>query len=237
MARKNGGTVVQQAVEQLKAYLFSGQVSPGDRMPPELELCKQMSVGRGSLREALRVLAATGYITLETSRGAFVLRTEEIDPDNDVGAWFSNHEVEVQDYLEVRGVCEPLATKLAIQHCTQADIDRLHQVHERFQRAVETGDRQELILQESNFHDGIIELSGNELLINIFKLLRKQVIDFRYRSLQLPNAPQNALRPHALILQAFDLRDPEFGEACMRDHVKLATNHMKLITVERRLQV
>lgn len=233
MQTKAKVTVVQQTEERLKTYLFSGKVQPGDRLPSEKDLCAAMGVGRGSLREALRLLAATGYVTLETNRGAFVLRTEELSEEDNVGAWFSNHEVEMNDYLEVRAVCEPLAAKLAIIRCSDEDIQRLHQIHERFEQAVQENNRQEITVQEGNFHDEIIQLSGNELLINIFKLLRKQVIDFRYRSLWLPNAPQNAVTPHARILRAFDLRDPEFGESCMRDHVSLAANHMKTTLTER----
>ena len=71
-------------------------------------------------------------------------------------------------------------------------------------------------------------MSGNELLINIFKLMQKPMMNFRYGSLSLPNAPQDALKPHTQILQAFDLRDPDYGEACMRKHVTLGIKNLNL---------
>ena len=70
----------------------------------------------------------------------------------------------VQDYLEIRSVCEPLAAKLAIERCTQKDIERLHVIHSSFLRAVEIMDKEEIIIQESDFHDTIIELSKNKAL-------------------------------------------------------------------------
>lgn len=220
--------VVQQAVEQLKGYLFSGELKAGEKLPAEKALCAQLSIGRGSLREALRVLASTGYLTLQPGRGAFVLRTDEIDVADDVISWFSLHEVEVQDYLEVRSVCEPLAARLAVERCTDEKCEKLRQIHERFTAAVESGDQQKIIVEEGNFHDSIIDMSENKLLINIFKLLRQQTISFRYRSLYLPNAPQDALTPHRKILRAFEIRDAEYAEACMREHVRLAIQNFKL---------
>ena len=52
-------SVVQQAVEQLKTYISSNDLEVGQKLPTEKELCAQLAIGRGSLREALRILAAT----------------------------------------------------------------------------------------------------------------------------------------------------------------------------------
>lgn len=221
-------SVVQQAVEQLKKYIISNELEVGQKLPTEKELCAQLAIGRGSLREALRILAATGYISQQPGRGAFVMRTKKTNQDKDVINWFETHEVQMKDYLEVRAVFEPLATKLAISRCTEADYKKLEGIHRRFKAAVEAGDFDHILLEEGNFHDTIIKLSGNELLINIFKLMQQPMMNFRYRSLSLPNAPQDALKPHTQILQAFDLRDPDYGEACMRNHVTLGIKNLNL---------
>lgn len=221
-------SVVQQAVDQLKQYIISNELEVGQKLPTEKELCAQLAIGRGSLREALRILAATGYITQQPGRGAFVMRTEEVKQDKNVINWFETHEVAMKDYLEVRSVFEPLATKLAISRCTDADYKKLEHIHKRFSEAVQANDFDRILIEEGNFHDTIIKLSGNELLINIFKLMQQPMMSFRYRSLSLPNAPEDALRPHAKILQAFDLRDPDYGEACMRNHVALGIRNLNL---------
>lgn len=221
-------SVVQQAVEQLKDYIISNELEIGQKLPTEKELCAQLAIGRGSLREALRILAATGYVSQQPGRGAFVMRTQEAHHDNDVINWFETHEVQMKDYLEVRAVFEPLATKLAISRCTEADYKKLEGIHQRFKEAVEAGDFDHILLEEGNFHDTIIKLSGNELLINISKLMQQPIMNFRYRSLSLPNAAQDALKPHAQILQAFDLRDPDYGEACMRNHITLGIKNLNL---------
>ena len=221
-------SVVQQAVEQLKTYIISNNLEVGQKLPTEKELCAQLAIGRGSLREALRILAATGYVSQQPGRGSFVMRTKEVNQDQDIINWFVTHEVQMKDYLEVRAVFEPLATKLAISRCTEEDYKKLERIHKRFKEAVEADDIDHILLEEGNFHDTIIKLSGNELLINIFKLMQQPMMSFRYRSLSLPNAYQDALKPHTQILQAFDLRDPDYGEACMRNHVTLGIKNLNL---------
>lgn len=141
-------------------------------------------------------------------------------------------QVEVRDYLEIRSVCEPLAAKLAIERCSQKDLARLHSIHNAFVKATEEHDMQSILLQEGNFHDSIIELSQNQLLINIFRFFQSRTQDFRYQSLRLPNGPQEAILPHFKILRAFDLHDPELGETAMREHVKLGMQNYQLAMID-----
>ena len=137
MKSENYGSVVQKAVEQIKQFLFTSDLKKGEHLPTEKELCQRLGVGRNSLREALRILASTGYITLEPGRGAFVRRTGEIQDEEDVIFWFNQNQVEVRDYLEIRSVCEPLAAKLAIERCSQKDLARLHSIHNAFVKATQ----------------------------------------------------------------------------------------------------
>ena len=228
--------VVQQTVEQIKQFLFTSGLEKGQHLPSEKELCTQIGVSRNSLREALRILAATGYITLEPGRGAFALRTRELDENDNVITWFAQNEVEVQDYLEIRSACEPLATKLAIERCSQKNLERLHSIHSAFLKAVETMDMKKIVIQEGNFHYTIIELSQNKLLISLFKIMRNRTIDFRYQSLRLPNAPQDAIIPHSRIIRAFDLHDAELGETAMREHIKLGIYNYRLAMIDAEIE-
>ena len=139
--------------------------------------------------------------------------------------YISSNDLEVGQKLPTE---KELCAQLAIGRCTDEDYKKLEGIHKCFKAAVEANDFDHILLEEGNFHETIIKLSGNELLINIFKLMQQPMMNFRYRSLSLPNAPQDALKPHTQILQAFDLRDPDYGEACMRKHVTLGIKNLNL---------
>ncbi len=212
--------VVQQVVEKIKEYLFSGTVSVGDKLPVEKELCQQLGVGRGTVREAFRMLEATGYVELRPGKGAFVARTSEVEL-GDIFHWFAEHEVEMQDFLEVRMAVEPLAVRLAIERCSDEQIMQLEQIHQKFIDAVDKQDVSQIVIYDEKFHACIVEFSKNKLLINISKQVEQHIKDFRSRTFYIPQNAVNAIGPHQDILDAFKKRDPKTGEKKMQKHLEL----------------
>jgi GntR family transcriptional repressor for pyruvate dehydrogenase complex len=211
--------IVQQVVSSIKEYIFSNAVQEGDKLPTEKQLCENLGVGRGTIREALRILEATGFVEFKPGRGAFVLRTKEIDTE-DIIEWFSEHEVEVKDFNEVRLAIEPLAVKLAIQRCTDEDIANIVQIHKKFVNAIKANDISQIVIYDEEFHNAIVEYSRNKLLISINKKINSFLKDFRCKTFFIPENAQNAISPHQEVLNAFINRNVEDGEKSIIQHLK-----------------
>jgi len=212
--------VVQQVVESLKEFITSGEIQTGEKLPPEMELCAKLNVGRGTVREAIRVLQATGFVELRPGRGAFVARTEEEPEMLDLSGWFSENEMELLDFMQVRMAIEPLAIRLAIEKCTNKDIKALEKNYQDTLLAVENNDAAQLSLYDEQFHTCIFEYSQNRLLIAINKLLVDTLKKFRSKTFLIPNNVRNVVDPHGKILQAFRDRDAAEGERQMLAHMK-----------------
>lgn len=213
--------VVQQVVEQLKEYLFSGQISVGEKLPAEKDLCARLGVGRGTVREAVRMLEATGYVELRPGKGAFAARTSEMEL-SDVIQWFTEHQVETEDFLEVRMAVEPLSVRLAINRCSDEDIAVLQHIHEKFTEAVHSHDVSGIAIYDEKFHHTIVEFTYNQLLISIIRQVDQHMKNFRSRTFYLPQNALNAIEPHRKILDAFLARDAAAGEKSMQEHLNLA---------------
>lgn len=211
--------VVQQVVNSLKEFITSGDICVGEKMPSEMELCERLNVGRGTVREAIRVLQATGYVELRPGRGAFVARTEEESDQGSLSGWFSENEMELMDYMQVRTAVEPLAIRLAIQNCTDKDVEVLEQNYRDTQAAVEKNDATQLGLYDEQFHAYIFECSRNQLLISINKIMVDALKKFRSRTFYIPSNAHHVLEPHGQILQAFRERDAVAGEKYMLEHI------------------
>jgi len=218
--------VVQQVVTSIKEYLFSGEVSVGDKLPVEKELCEQLGVGRGTVREAFRMLEATGYVELRPGKGAYAARTSEVEL-NDIVQWFTEHEVETMDFLEVRLAIEPLSVRLAIRRCSDEDVAQLEAIHQKFVRAVKENDISNIVIYDEKFHAAIVEFSRNQLLISISKQVELQVKNFRSRTFYIPQNAENAIVPHERILDAFRCRDAAAGEQSMQAHINLAIRDLE----------
>jgi len=210
--------IVQQAATLIKQYLFSGNIEVGQKMPAEKDMCEMLGVGRGTLREAVRILETAGYIELKPGKGAYAARISEIAME-DLHAWFSEHQVETRDFLEVRMAIEPTTVRLAIERCTDEDLVKLRTIHERFIVAVGDGYSSDIALYDEKFHAAIVEFSKNKLLISISKQVENNLKNFRSKTFVFPQNASNAIEPHTKILNAFELRDAEYGEHCMRAHL------------------
>lgn len=212
--------VVQQVVESIKGYLFAGEIEVGERLPPEKEFCEELEVGRGTLREAYRMLESTGYIELKPGKGAFAARVREVELE-EVLTWFTEHEVETRDFLEVREAIEPVAVRLAISRCVDEEIKKLQQIHETFIEAVKGNNVSEIGRLDERFHSKIMEYSRNKLFISISKQIERSMKNFRVHTFYIPQNAENAILPHQRILEAFQNRKPEEGERSMRAHLRL----------------
>lgn len=211
--------VVQQVVDNIREYIFTGTIAVGEKLPTEKDLCGELGVGRSTVREALRILQANGLVEIQPGRGAFVARNTEPDP-GDVIEWFVKNEVELKDCIEVRTAIEPLAIRLAILRCTDDDIAELEETHEKFKQAVQDNDAAAIARYDEQFHNQIVEGSKNKLLISINHKVSECVHNFRGKTFQLPQNARNAVEPHSDILHALRQRNVEAGELYMRRHIQ-----------------
>lgn len=212
--------IVQQVVAKIKEYLFSGKVQVGEKLPAEKELCEQLGVGRGTVREAFRILEATGYVELRPGKGTFAARTSEIEL-NDIMQWFTEHEVETKDFMEVRMAIEPLSVRLAIERCSDRDITQLELIHQKFIQAVQNNNVSDIVIYDEKFHETIVNFTNNKLLISINKQVSKNVKNFRSRTFYIPSNAENAIEPHQRILDAFKAHAAIQGAASMEEHLNL----------------
>src|SRR4051794_5078008 len=100
-------SVVESVTERVLALITSGEVKPGERLPPEYELAQQLGVGRSSVREALRSLLILGLVEARTGRGTVVMATRPIPSGSDlpraIMKWGLLDTFEVRILLETRG--------------------------------------------------------------------------------------------------------------------------------------
>ena len=210
--------IVQQVEEQIRSSILEGQYQPGDKLPAEMELCRQLNVGRGTVREAFRLLQAKGFVEIKPGRGAFVAQQKETLGDNIVD-WLVQNEQELRSAIEIRTALEPMAARLMAQRCSNEELLRLEDLHRSFLLAVEDGDPERIGRLDEQFHSAIVEGSRNELLIHINSHVCQAMKVFRRKTFQVQQNAKNAIEPHTNILRAIYSRDPAQAEREMRLHL------------------
>lgn len=210
--------VVQQVENRVKALIDGGEYAAGEKLPAEMELCQQLGVGRGTVREALRLLQAKGLVEIKPGRGAFVAESRLAA---DMGAidWLVQNEKELRDAIEIRASLEPMAARRMAERSDQEAVRRLEDVHRSFLNAVEEADPVRIARLDEQFHSAIVEGSGNALLVEINNHVCKGVQTFRAKTFQVEQNVRNAVAPHSNIMNAILARDADQAEREMRSHL------------------
>ena len=216
--------IVSQVEERIRELIDSKKYTEGMKLPTENELCQSMNVGRGTVREALRLLQAKGLVEIKPGRGAFVAlkRTVDINPV----VWLVQNEKELRDAIEVRNALEPFAARKMAETAGEAALRQLKQIHSDFLAAVKTGDTVQIAKLDELFHGLIVRESGNQLLneINVHVLQGMHV--FRNKTFTVPENVRNAVEPHSRILDAITSRDGNAAEREMRKHLKMVNEDL-----------
>lgn len=210
--------IVQQVENRILQLIEDGTYSPGEKLPVEKDLCQQMSVGRGTVREAFRLLQARGYVEIKPGRGAFVA---EYIPDANGGAleWLIQNEATLRDAIEIRYDLEPLAAHRMAEKGSDEAIRRLEGLHEQLLEAVQSQDTVRIAQLDEDFHSAILEGTGNQLLIAINQQIIQGMKMFRYKTFQVPQNILNVVQPHTQIMRTIRARDGEGAESAMRSHL------------------
>lgn len=220
--------VVQQVVNNMKEYITADKMSVGQKLPTEKEWCEKLEVGRGTVREAFRILEARGLVEIKPGRGAFIAATKELERE-DIVEWFVKNEVAVKDYVEVRSTIEPLCARLTVERATDLELEQIEKSHQRFIKAVHEGDFAGMAKYDERLHRQIVEASKNNMLIFMNRKVDECIWNFRLKTFQVPQNAQNAIKAHEYIVKALKDRDAEIAEVYAKRHIQLINTDMDVI--------
>lgn len=221
-------SITDQVVKQLQELIISGDIKIGDRLPTELDLCEQLGVGRSTVREAFRVLAATGMIEIKAGKGAFVC-SDNVSSFDNIKHWFVEKHAELSELIEVRMAIEPLALRLAVKRASEPSLAQICEIHEAFKKAVKRNNNIELATLDESFHNAIIDASGNSLLIKIGKLIADPMMEFRTRSFAVTENVNHATVPHEAIMQSLIDKNEDLAVQAMMSHLEIAREDMEKV--------
>jgi DNA-binding FadR family transcriptional regulator len=203
------GTVVHD----IGVRIVRGDLLHGEPLPTEDELRSSLGVSRTVLREAIKVLAAKRLVESRPKTGTRVLDRSDwnlLDPD--VLAWQLEAgltERFLQDTLELRGLIEPGAARLAALRATDDEIALLETTFEEMSEAL---DLDAWIDPDLRFHALLLQAAHNELLERMTSLVSSVLRMIFTFSSRPPVTFERALPLHAAIVEAIRARDPDGAE-------------------------
>ncbi|HSD59728.1 MAG TPA: GntR family transcriptional regulator [Burkholderiales bacterium] len=193
----------QEVAERLRSRIFAHELAPGAWID-EQALAESYGISRTPMREALKVLAAEGLVTLRPRRGCYVTELTERDLD---------------EIFPVLALLEGRCAFEAAQKAGPKDLKRLEALHESVERAGASGDIEGYFQANQDFHLALQELTGNRWLIQAIEDMRKVLKLIRRHSLLRKGRVAESLEEHRAIMQGIRAGDPAAAEQAMRHHL------------------
>ncbi len=213
-------SVTDSAVARIKDLIATGKCSVGEKLPTEAALCAALGVSRTSVREAMRVLQAQGFVEIRPGRGAFVADYMEVSRSN---AWYAVDGANFGDFMDVRLAIESLAVRLAAERATEAEILELRNIQRSFAEAHYSQEVSRLVILDEQFHTQIAKCAKNQLIANINQELTESFRPFRRTTFSERSSYNNAVTYHADILECIARHDPYRAETVMRQHLSITS--------------
>lgn len=180
-----------ELTELLRGLITGGELAPGEKIP-EQRLCERFGVSRTPLREALKVLANEGIVTLRPNRGAVVsaLTLEELD-----------------EVFPVMGALEALSGEIACRRITDAEVAAIRSLHKEMVEYWRKGELQPYFRLNQQIHVAILEATRNETLKSLYRSLAGRLMTARYIANMSTERWAEAVTEHEAILQCLSDRD------------------------------
>ncbi|MCZ0989763.1 GntR family transcriptional regulator [Streptomyces diastatochromogenes] len=194
------GAVRERVLATLRQDIIAGRLGPGERLV-ERELADRFGVSRVPVREAIRALVAEGFVLFESARRTVVRRLTPTD---------------VKELFELREALEVYAAGLAAARATPEALAELRELLTEATTATKEGDGEAITDINTRFHDRILAMAGNTLLISVM-----EPVDGRLRWLTRQNEewPQ-LLDEHRELYEAIASGDPDRARTHALGHVR-----------------
>jgi DNA-binding GntR family transcriptional regulator len=192
----------EQVAERLRLRILSHTMSPGSWID-EQWLCAEYGISRTPLREALKVLATEGLVTMKPRRGAYVTEMSERD---------------VIEVYHLLSLLESDAAGEVARHAGEGDMADLAKLHSGLEGAVH--DRERFFALNEAFHLRILEIAGNRWRRQVVADLRKVMKLNRHHSLFREGRLAESLNEHRALMGALARRDAAAAESLTREHFR-----------------
>lgn len=203
----------------LENEIVLGDLPPGQRLD-EQAIGNRFNVSRTPVREALRLLAASGLISLEPRLGAIVSRPTVS---------------EIVELFELVGELEAVAARLACERMTDHHLERIVETHAACRAAGSKGDVEIYIARNDAFHGAIHAAADNAALRNQIALLNRRLAPYRRFITFRPERKQAAGAEHEALAAALAARDAAAAATAMKDHVQMLADDALILARSLRL--
>jgi Transcriptional regulators len=211
------GQTTEQVVARVYELIKQEALKPGDRLPPERELSKQLGISRPSLRAGLSSLISMGVLQSRQGSGTFLVDGPPGLDSEPLRLLAQLHGFSFDHMFETRSILEVGAAGLAAE---RASGDQLACMSEEIaDMFASLNDPQQFLVHDVAFHRAVASASGNPTLATLVEMVSTVLYERRRETIARAHDFNEALELHRQVYRAIRSRQPDEARAAMRDHI------------------
>ncbi len=224
-----GRRTFEEVSSEIKKLVIQGVLKPGDKLPPEIELAHQFNVGRQTIREALRILELSGFISIQKGFGGGPVIKDTIL--NRISSLFLDafqmEKVTIEELTVARFKIEKIVLNDAIDFADEKDIQALQENIERARRKLERNTM--ATIENIEFHNLLAKASKNHVFVIVTESILALLEDLLCRMAPNLGVSQKALKSHEDILKAIIAKDRAAAIESLEKHLLKVQHHLKTL--------
>ena len=211
-------TLSSTVADKIQDLIVSRQFGVGDRLPSERDLATMLAVSRNVVREATKILAERGLVTIQSGSGVYVTAMEPSVISRHVGIYVQRQQVSIGQLYETRWILEVKNARLA---ALKASPDVLSVLEQCIDEGTEHLSEPALFSSlDVRFHKQLAIATGNPILPLLLETITDALRAQCHLTELLPGAQENAQKHHVSIFNAVQTNNPEAAEQAMASHLR-----------------
>ena len=216
---EKNGTTAEEVVTRLRDMIHSGELAPGDRLPPERDLAKLLGVSRPTLRAGIRSLATVGILQSRQGAGTFVSERHD-SPTLDsspLRMLSALHGFTSDEMFEARLALEMSVAALAAERATSEQITLMAEEITGMYASLD--DPAQYLVHDMSFHQTIAAASNNRILTALMNMVATILFDSRSKTVHRALDLKQSAEQHHNIYRAMRERSPDSARRAMYEHL------------------
>jgi DNA-binding FadR family transcriptional regulator len=219
------GILSEKVADDIRQMIMEKNLSPGDKLPNEIEMSELINVSRSTVREAIKILVSTNVLEVKRGRGTFVTSNPGVSNDP-LGLYFMEEDNLLLHFFEMRLILEPQMIRLAAIRGTDEDLHRIEKAYEEVCEKIKTGKNH--TGADIRFHNSIAEATHNPIMNRIIPIINNGIKGGYAKTKDNPEMSEVVLADHKKIMEALLERDPDKAFQAMEHHIHYGMERCKL---------
>ena len=223
-------SLAEQVADQINQVIIDQNINAGEKLPNEFELAAHLNVGRGTIREAVKLLVARNCLEIRRGKGTFVVEKPGQIEDPLGFAYVKDKITLAVDLMELRLQLEPWVAQLAAQRIEENEKDTLRQLCEQVEHKIRSGEDHGPA--DKDFHAYVARCTHNSVITEIMPVITYSIEMFT--KFKAPRLLEDTIRTHWQIMEAICANDPQKAYDSMYEHV---SENRESIEIVRRMSM